>query len=231
MTSFPHAAKTLPTIDRMFCAIKDADRIIRGLAGADTADQILEEFGVAPSDVAGGLLPTRLRYEFAERVLNDLAQWAWDIAEEKGFHEYNAERAQVVEAIDCATRCAAAGTPLPRAVQDALLMIERKTRQPVPVPEKLLLMDGEVAEAMEAYRDPRLDPTKTYVKQGGEYAELAPDDFDPKKKAEGVGVEVADVLIRGLHFTREIAVNIGREIIRKMLHNATREHRHGGKRA
>ena len=48
-------------------------------------------------------------------------------------------------------------------------------------------------------------------------------------KPEGVGIELADAVIRILDFAHEHQVDISRAIRAKMLYNETRPYRHGGK--
>ncbi len=221
----------MPSVHGVFGSLRSCIDVVAERTTPAEREAIAATFGVTVDQIKVASADESLTLGFVETVLNELAEWAWDTAEKAGFHEYNAERAQIEAAVERAKRCAEDGAPLPREVQDALLMMERKTRIPVPIPEKLLMIDGEIAEAMEAYRDPRFDPTKTYVKQGGEYVELADDDVDPTKKPEGLPIELADALIRGLHLAREANLNIGRAVVRKMLHNPTRSFRHGNKRA
>lgn len=85
-----------------------------------------------------------------------------------------------------------------------------------PLGEALMLVTTEVAEAFEAYRDPHHDPFETWYRDG---------------KPEGVGPEVADVVIRCLDLAEEYGIDLEAEVIRKMIFNETRLARHGGKRA
>ena len=78
--------------------------------------------------------------------------------------------------------------------------------------EDVALLHSEVSEMLEAYREwGCLDPTE----DGG--------------KPEGIGSEMADVLIRLLDMAFEYQVNLGEEFWRKVDFNATRSFRHGGK--
>lgn len=82
--------------------------------------------------------------------------------------------------------------------------------------EKLMLIVSEVSEAMEAYRDPNLDPRKNYVIDG---------------KPEGLGIELADAMIRIVDLANYLGLDMADLIAAKMKYNTTRPPRHGGKRA
>ena len=77
----------------------------------------------------------------------------------------------------------------------------------------LALMHSELSEALEEYRAGR-DFTEIYF--NGD-------------KPEGIPVELADVIIRILHFCADYEVDIDRALKLKMDFNKTRSHRHGGK--
>lgn len=82
------------------------------------------------------------------------------------------------------------------------------------VPEALALIHSEISEALEEFRrDAGLD---TYVKDG---------------KPEGFGVELADAVIRIFDLCGALDIDLAAAIEQKMAYNATRPHRHGGKRA
>lgn len=68
------------------------------------------------------------------------------------------------------------------------------------VPEKLMLIVTEVAEAMEGYRD---------------------DDFTNFKE------ELADIAIRLLHLSKSLGIDLQYQILRKLEINANRGHMHG----
>lgn len=95
--------------------------------------------------------------------------------------------------------------------------------------DDIALLHSEVSEMLEAYRDHGLaDVTKS------PYVVTAED--DPRlgevqlPKPEGVGSEAADVLVRLLDTCHRYNINLGAEFERKLAYNATRGHRHGGKR-
>jgi NTP pyrophosphatase (non-canonical NTP hydrolase) len=74
------------------------------------------------------------------------------------------------------------------------------------------LLHSEVSEALEAFRTWRLAPTAI---MGG--------------KLEGVGCELADVLIRLVDMANAYGIDLEAEYNRKMAYNRTRAYRHGGK--
>jgi len=82
--------------------------------------------------------------------------------------------------------------------------------------EKLLLIVSEIGEAVEAIRNPAWQPDITY--------------FTVTGKPEGLGSELADIVIRVFDLAVIAKINLSEEIDRKMKYNATRSHRHGGKR-
>lgn len=91
--------------------------------------------------------------------------------------------------------------------------------------EGIALLHSEVSEMLEAYRDHGLeDVTAVYVGHAAEYGD------SPPLKPEGVGSEAADVLIRLLDECDRAGIDLQFEFDRKLAYNATRGHKHGGKR-
>lgn len=82
------------------------------------------------------------------------------------------------------------------------------------VGELLALIHSEVSEALEAYRRGEMT---TFVSQVG--------------KPEGFPSELADIVIRCADLAGYLGIELESEIEMKMSYNATRSHRHGGKRA
>lgn len=85
--------------------------------------------------------------------------------------------------------------------------------------DDIALLHTEVSEAFEAYRDHGLEDVTIVT--------------DPALgilgKPEGVGSELADVLVRLLDTCERYDIDLEAEFIRKCRYNTTRGHRHGGK--
>jgi NTP pyrophosphatase (non-canonical NTP hydrolase) len=83
------------------------------------------------------------------------------------------------------------------------------------IPLKLALIHSEVSEALEEYRNSH-PPAEVRIENG---------------KPEGFPVELADTVIRIFDLCGALGVDLDAAIELKMAFNATRPHRHGGKRA
>lgn len=81
------------------------------------------------------------------------------------------------------------------------------------IPEALALIHAEVSEALEEYRDGKMETVR-----------------DPTGRLTGFKVEVADILIRTLDLAGYIGMDVDDVVRSKMAYNRTRPHRHGGKK-
>lgn len=102
--------------------------------------------------------------------------------------------------------------------------------------ELIALLHSEVSEALEAYRTHGLDPwweiQIPHTEGGIEVTtlEAVPKAWDSNAKPEGVGSELADVLIRLLDMAQRYGIDLDAEYRRKIEYNKTRPYRHGGKK-
>lgn len=78
--------------------------------------------------------------------------------------------------------------------------------------EDIALIHSEASEALEDIRDGNMLPS-----------------VDEKLKPIGLPSELADIIIRVVGFARKHNIDLADAVVRKMLYNETRPHKHGGK--
>lgn len=144
--------------------------------------------------------------------LRTIAKQCWQHAEDKGFHEGDADILALADSI-----------PDPHT-QETLRALAKRPG----IGMRLALIHSKVSEALEAFRNPAWHPQRTYYKNilGEETQE-----YREGVKGEGLATELADIVIRVFDLSGSLGIDIAEEIRRKMDYNATRSYRHGGKRA
>lgn len=180
-------------------------------------------------------MTTRSDFEGFRNVM----QACWQTAEDKGWHdetEYQNALNKAAVAVDTLSLNGSVPKELTDPIYNALHVSMNRVAlaNGVNIPEKLMLICCEAAEAMEDYRNPHLDPQKVYTvdktstngyrAEGEEY-------YDETAKPMGVGSELADVVIRVMDLAQAAGIDLVYEMERKMEYNKSRPHRHGGKRA
>lgn len=95
--------------------------------------------------------------------------------------------------------------------------------------EDMALIHSEVSEALEEIRDHRPMDRMYYLTSHKE--ETAAKEADGQlTKPCGVPSEMADIIIRVLHFSAKHGIDIGQAIKEKMAYNDSRPFKHGGKK-
>jgi hypothetical protein len=104
----------------------------------------------------------------------------------------------------------------------------------VPVPESIALLHTEASEMMEAHRMGAAPKDRWYTWDKGAAFSSHPffhGERDEMGKPEGIGPELADIVIRALDFASRHGLDLAELVDEKMAHNWTRPHRHGEKAA
>lgn len=84
--------------------------------------------------------------------------------------------------------------------------------------EDMALIHSEVSEALEDIRDGKPLNVMHYERK------------EPLNKPCGVPSEMADIIIRVLHFSAKHGIDIGQAVKEKMAYNDSRPFKHGGKK-
>lgn len=173
------------------------------------------------------------------KSLERIAAVCWQTAEDKGWHKDEKFRELVETALEhLKSMPSMEAAAIPLSVQQVLIEVEKQTRlaNGVPVPQQLMLVVSEASEALEAFRDPNMNPQHKYIADAtsttgirGEGEPYYADHVDGAKP-EGVASEMADILIRVLDISLRAGIPTLEVMRQKMAYNLKRSHRHGGKR-
>lgn len=104
----------------------------------------------------------------------------------------------------------------------------------------LALIHSEVSEALEEYRDGNTEHVYYQLSQDNGTVRMSIEEYERlqervkgriQAKPEGIGIELADVIIRVLDTCAAYGIDIDDAVKRKMAYNKVRPYRHGGKKA
>ena len=131
---------------------------------------------------------------------------------------------------------------------DALRIANEHGFKDASVGEDIALMHSELSEALEDVRDGKHPNAVWYEEKIPAFNEKGerivvddkpafvaikhgkPGDVEQMYKPCGIPSELADVIIRALHFSGKHNIDIEQAVREKMLYNETRPHKHGGKK-
>lgn len=115
---------------------------------------------------------------------------------------------------------------------------EQKKRVEKIIPEKLMLIVSETAEALEDYREGKMVTLGKWPENYNKsFCGNCPKEVDPKTlvcancgwqaKPVGFPSELADIVIRVFDLAGALGINLEQEVLNKMAYNETRPHKHG----
>lgn len=177
----------------------------------------------------GALRRARARQVPASQSLNALRDAVHANAREKGFWD---EQRVVLRTSEDAARCGVSGAVTTTELDHAAVL---KT-----IPEKLMLIVTEVAEAMEDYRDPKAaekvqvpaDLIRAILQGTGEPSvdvleQLGKALDKHTAKPRGIESELFDIMIRTLDLLGALGTDVDAGMAAKMKFNTTRSYKHG----